>query len=222
MGSLTYYLDQCGQVMRLFDVPLHHRFHHLSNAGGGMDLRSLFQGTLAGTRPDQAVTFVDNHDTQPGQALQSWVSGWCKPLAYACILLRQEGVPCVFYGDLYGIPHDGIPPVAELPKLLLARKFCAWGQQTDYLDDPDTIGWVRRGEDTAMAVVLTDGPGGSKRMCTGAGMAGEIFVDLLGNRKERIQIPENGVADFPVSGGSVAVWIPERMAQRIAEAASAL
>ena len=222
LGSLTYYLDQCGQVMRLFDVPLHHRFHHLSNAGGGMDLRSLFQGTLAGTRPDQAVTFVDNHDTQPGQALQSWVSGWCKPLAYACILLRQEGVPCVFYGDLYGIPHDGIPPVAELPKLLLARKFCAWGQQTDYLDDPDTIGWVRRGEDAAMAVVLTDGPGGSKRMCTGAGMAGEIFVDLLGNRKERIQIPENGVADFPVSGGSVAVWIPERMAQRIAEAASAL
>ena len=53
-------------------------------------------------------------------------------------------------------------------------------------------------------------------------MAGEIIVDLLGNRKERIQIPENGVADFPVSGGSVAVWIPERMAQRIAEAASAL
>ena len=73
-----------------------------------------------------------------------------------------------------------------------------------------------------MAVVLTDGPGGSKRMCAGAGMAGEIFVDLLGNRKERIQIPENGVADFPVSGGSVAVWIPERMAQRIAEAVSAL
>lgn len=218
LGALTYYLDQCGQVMRLFDVPLHKRFHDLSNAGGNMDLRNLFQGTLAGTRPGQAVTFVDNHDTQPGQALQSWVSDWCKPLAYACILLRQEGVPCVFYGDLYGIPHDGIAPVEALPKLLLARKFCAWGQQTDYLDDPDTIGWVRKEEGIAMAVVLTDGPGGSKRMCVGAEMDGETFVDLLEGREERIRIPENGVADFPVSGGSVAVWVPEDTAERIAQA----
>lgn len=180
-----------------------------------MDLRELFRGTLAGERPGQAVTFVDNHDTQPGQALQSWVAAWCKPLAYACILLRQEGVPCVFYGDLYGIPHDRIEPVKALPKLLLARKYCACGQQTDYLDDPDTIGWVRRGEGSAMAVVLTDGPGGSKRMCVGAGMAGTVFVDLLGGRGERISVPENGTADFPVGGGSAAVWLPEDMARRI-------
>lgn len=215
LGTLTYYLDQCGQVMRLFDVPLHFQFHRLSGAGGSMDLRSLFQGTLAGTRPHQAVTFVDNHDTQPGQALQSWVSGWCKPLAYACILLRQEGIPCVFYGDLYGIPHDSIPPVEALPKLLLARKFCAHGTQTDYLDDPDIIGWVRQGEGSAMAVVLTDRSGGSKRMCAGAGMAGTVFVDLLGGQKERIVIPENGTVDFPVGGGSAAVWIPENTAETI-------
>ncbi len=222
-GALTHYLDQCGQVMRLFDVPLHFRFHHLSNAGGAMDLRELFRGTLTDARPGQAVTFVDNHDTQPGQALQSWVSGWCKPLAYACILLRQEGVPCVFYGDLYGIPHDNIQPVEALPRLLLARKYCAHGQQTDYLDDPDVIGWVRRSGDSAMAVVLTDGPGGSKRMCVGAGMAGVVFVDVLGGRDERITMPENGTADFPTSGGSVSVWVPEDMARRIAgelEAAS--
>ena len=213
--ALTGYLDQCGQVMRLFDVPLHFRFHHLSYAGGGMDLRELFRGTLSEIRPDQAVTFVDNHDTQPGQALQSWVSDWCKPLAYACILLRQEGVPCVFYGDLYGIPHDHIEPVKALPRMLLARKYCARGQQIDYLDDPDTIGWVRREEDSAMAAVLTDGPGGSRQMCVGAGMAGTVFVDLLGGREERILIPENGTAEFPVSGGCAAVWIPENMAQRI-------
>lgn len=215
LGALTYYLDQCGQVMRLFDVPLHYKFHHLSSAGGSMDLRSLFEGTLAGARPGQAVTFVDNHDTQPGQALQSWVSDWCKPLAYACILLRQEGVPCIFYGDLYGIPHDGISPVGALPKLLLARKFCAWGQQTDYLDDPDIIGWVRKGKDSAMAVVLTDGSGGSKRMCVGAEMAGQTFVDLLEGRAEHIQILENGVADFTVNGGSVAVWVSEGTAEQI-------
>ena len=180
-----------------------------------MDLRGLFQGTLTGARPHQAISFVDNHDTQPGQALQSWVSGWCKPLAYACILLRQEGIPCVFYGDLYGIPHDNIPPVEALPKLLLARKHCAHGQQTDYLDDADCIGWVRQGMGSALAVVLTDGAGGSKPMCVGAGLAGTVFVELLGSRSERILIPENGTAEFPVSGGSVAVWVPEATAEQI-------
>ena len=102
-----------------------------------------------------------------------------------------------------------------LPRLLLARKYCAHGPQTDYLDDPDMIGWVRQGEDSAMAVVLTDGPGGSKRMCVGAGMSGAVFVDVLGGRDEGVLIPENGTADFPVGGGSVAVWVPEDVAQRI-------
>ena len=37
-----------------------------------------------------AVTFVDNHDTQYGQSLQSFVDDWFKLLAYALILLRQE------------------------------------------------------------------------------------------------------------------------------------
>lgn len=220
--ALTRYLDQCGQVMGLFDVPLHFRFHHLSGAGGAMDLRELFRGTLTQERPAQAVSFVDNHDTQPGQALQSWVAQWCKPLAYACILLRQEGTPCVFYGDLYGIPHDGIPPVSALPALLLARKYCACGQQTDYLDSPDIIGWVRRGEGSAMAVVLTDGPGGSLEMCVGLDMAGRVFVELLKGRAESVAIPENGNAVFPVNGGSAAVWVPEETAGRIGGELAAL
>ena len=89
------------------------------------------------------------------------------------------------------------------------------GQQIDYLDNPDTIGWVRQGQDCAMAVVLTDGPAGSKQMCVGAGMAETIFVDLLGGREEQILIPENGMADFPVNGGSVSVWLPQDMARLI-------
>ena len=69
-----------------------------------------------------------------------------------------------------------------------------------------------------MAVALTDGPGSSKRMCTGAEMSGAVFVDLLGGRNDRILIPENGTADFPVNGGSVAVWVPESMAEQIRQA----
>lgn len=54
-------------------------------------MRRIFEGTLTDVRPEYAVTFVDNHDTQPGQALESFVQAWFKPLAYALILLRDDG-----------------------------------------------------------------------------------------------------------------------------------
>lgn len=42
------------------------------------------------------MTLVANHDTQPLQALEAPVEPWFKPLAYALILLRENGVPSVF------------------------------------------------------------------------------------------------------------------------------
>lgn len=62
------------------------------------------------THPTNAVTFVDNHDSQPHEALESWVDDWFKQSAYALILLRRDGYPVVFYGDYYGI--EGPTPVA--------------------------------------------------------------------------------------------------------------
>ena len=78
--------------MSVFDVPLHFRFHDASRSGGNYDLRRLLDGTLMHQRPIQAVTFVDNHDTQPLQALESVVEPWFKPLAYAAILLRRRAI----------------------------------------------------------------------------------------------------------------------------------
>lgn len=214
LQALLNYLDKCGQVMCLFDVPLHFNFSRASSCGGNFDMRKIFDGTLVSTRPERAVTFVDNHDTQPGQALQSWVQGWFKPLAYALILLRQEGTPCVFYGDRCGIPHDGINPVGkQLDALLLARRDRAWGEQTDYFNDANIIGWTRAGDaahpGSGLAVVLSDGPGGKKTMCMGTSFSGVRFVDLLENCREEVAIGEDGRGDFPVNGGSVSVWVPQ-------------
>ena len=164
------------------------------------------QGTqeLVSREPGYAVTFVDNHDTQPGQALESWIPGWFKPLAYALILLREEGTPCVFFGDLFGIPHDNIPAVRELETLLHLRRDKGWGEQRDYFDHPNVIGWTRG---SGMAVVLCNGDDGWKRMRIG--YPGETFVDALGNRSEEIVIGPDGWADFTVNGGSVSVWVPK-------------
>ena len=211
--SLIHYLDESGLVMRLFDVPLHFHFVQASSSNGCFDMSRIFDGTLTAERPDRAVTFVDNHDAQPGQALASWVQGWFKPLAYAMILLRREGIPCVFYGDYYGVPHDQIGPVgAQLDALLRLRRDAAYGEQIDYFDDYNIVGWTRLGEEdrpgSGCAVILTDGPGGSKNMCMGARFAGCAFRDALGNQKQTIVLDESGSAAFSVGGGSVSVWVP--------------
>lgn len=99
VDALLYYLDDNKEVNSLFDVPLHDHFKIASESNGYYDMRNIFENTLLDRRPSKAVTFVDNHDTEPGQALESWIQPWFKPLAYAMIMFRSVGTPCIFYGD---------------------------------------------------------------------------------------------------------------------------
>ncbi len=218
VNKLNHYLDVVDHNMSLFDVPLHYKFYQASKAHGNYDLRNIFNDTLVAVDPMHAVTFVDNHDTQPGQALESFVEDWFKPMAYAMILLRQSGYPCLFYGDYHGISHDGVPSKKKVLGILLKqRKLRAYGPQHDYLDDPNVIGWTREGDadhkGSGLAVVLSDGTGGTKRMYVGRQHAGEFFSDVMGNAKYNIRIDDDGCGDFYVNRGDVAVWIKKNTAK---------
>lgn len=97
-----------------------------------------------------------------GQSLESWIDDWFKPLAYSMILLRKDGLPCVFYGDMYGIEYKNIKSKKNILEILLnVRKYFAYGIQNDYFDNPNIIGWTRQGDadhiDSGVAVLLTNG-----------------------------------------------------------------
>lgn len=87
--------------------PLHYNFHWASKAGSDYDMGSILNKTLVKENPLLAVTIVENHDTQPLQSLESLVESWFKPLAYAIILLRDQGYPCVFCADYDGAHYKG-------------------------------------------------------------------------------------------------------------------
>lgn len=212
VNVLQDYINANESELSLFDAPLHFNFHNCSKAHGNYDLRTILDGTLVKVNPMKAVTFVDNHDSQPGQSLESWVEDWFKPMAYAIILLRQEGYPCVFYGDYKGIPTAKIKSKKrELDKLMKLRKNQAYGAQHDYFDDPNCIGWTREGDEehknSGMAVVISDGTGGTKHMYIGRQFAGCHFADAMGNAKYNIKIDEEGFGDFYVNRDAVAVWV---------------
>lgn len=204
LGELLEYLEHSQYRMSLFDVPLHYRFEKASLSDNSYPLCDILKNSLVSAKQEYAVTFVDNHDTQHDQPLYSWVQGWFKPLAYALILLRQEGTPCVFYGDLYGVPQYSIPKVRELENLLRARKDYAQGEQRDYFDHDNVIGWTR-GE--TMAVVMSNGHEGWKDMTLGT--PGQVFVDMLGNRQEEVIIGSDGKGRFTCNGRGVSLWIPK-------------
>lgn len=212
LSACQIFLENVDFKVNLFDVPLHYKFLEASKAGAEFDLTTIFEDTLVGMYPEHAVTFVDNHDTQPNESLESWVEDWFKQSAYALILLRKDGHPCIFYGDYFGIggeePHEG--KAEAIDPLLYARYHKAYGEQEDYFDDANLIGWVRLGcaeiERSGCAVLISNRDEGEKRMFVGEERAGEVWVDLTGTRDENISIEENGFATFLVNGGSVSVW----------------
>ncbi len=223
VDKLLHYIELTEGRMQLIDSPLHYNFHRASNTGKDFDLRTLSHDTLLDRNPLYSISFVDNHDTQPLQALESTVEDWFKPLAYAYIMLRKDGIPCISFFAMYGATYsaydkDGnehyieLKPTPDLDKFLHLRKNIAYGEQHDYFDHGNTIGWTREGNEEhghGMAVIMSNGDEGFKEMYVGQHHAGKTFVDYLNNKEDRITINENGLAVFPVHGGSVSVYIPE-------------
>jgi len=221
VGILQNYIDATGNRIQLFDVPLHYNFHAASRKGVEYDLRAIFDNTLVKVKPELAITFVDNHDTQPMQSLESSVDHWFKPHAYALILLRQEGIPCVFYPTIYGAKYWGkaengdveieLPVIACAETMMMVRKNLSYGVQRDYFDDPVLIGWTREGIDdrpgSGCAVILTTGAANTKRMEVGKRHAGKVFKDICGHCNEEVLIDMDGFGVFLVKDGSVSVWI---------------
>lgn len=222
LEDMQHFIDVTGAQLSLFDAPLHRNLFEAGKQGKDYNLQCIFDNTLVAAQPSLAVTLVGNHDTQPLQLLEAPVADWFKPLAYALILLREGGYPCVFYPDLYGAEYTGkgsdgndctitLPPVPHLDQLMQARKELAYGAQRDYLDHPNCIGWTREGHDehaqSGCAVLLSNGDNGQKRMEIGTRHAGQRFHDLLGNSEGEVTVGDDGWADFYCPAGSLSVWV---------------
>lgn len=212
MPTIESYLSEVDYELDVFDVPLHFKFHAASYDAANFDMGQLFNDTIVSKYPLNAVTFVENHDSQPNQSLESYVKQWFKPLAYAAILLRKDGYPCIFYGDYYGTLGDNqIKPMADiLDKLMGLRQNHAYGRQDDYLDHKHVIGWVRLGDKEhpkGCVVIMTSTEAGEKTMNVGEMHKGEIWIDALGHTDAEVEIDEKGNGTFLVNDGSVSVYI---------------
>ncbi len=203
LRALHHYLMMSEYKLNLFDVPLHYNFHEASLKPYSYDMRNIFQNTLVQNQSDYAVSFVDNHDTQKGQSLESWVDNWFKLHAYALILLRNKGLPTVFYGDLFGMKNG--EKVEQLDTLLKVRKIMIEEESLDYFDESECIGWTFPNENK-IAVIMSNGKKRLKQMYMGKDMANKKMINVL-NANDHLIVDEHGIAMFVADEMSVSVYV---------------
>lgn len=192
--DLKEYLEDSDRCMRLFDVPLHFKLQQASLQPANYDMHQLFDHTITQDDPGLSCPFVDNHDTQPGQALESWVADDFKARAYASILLRDAQAPFVFYGDLWGIPHDGKDPIAYLREMTWIRAHLLGDDLVDMNDDDhQKMCWLVRG-DHPLFVIWTGADWKQKDILEPT-LAGKTFVDVC-DPSHLVPVAEDGAASF--------------------------
>ncbi len=213
INALSMYLENVGYSVDLFDVPLHYNLFEASKNGKNYNLCYLLKDTLVEKHPNYAVTFVDNHDSQKGSSLESEIEDWFKPSAYALILLMKDGYPCIFYGDYYGIKRKNSRHRTIINILTQVRCRYAHGEQINYFDHPNTVGFIRMGDEkhprSGLALLISNGEDGVKNMHAGVNRAGETWYDITGNSPQKVTIDKDGNADFYVKGCTFSAWIKE-------------
>ena len=95
--------------------------------------------------------------------------------------------------------------------LLKVRKYYAYGEQYDYFNHRNVIGFTRLGDyehpNSGLAVVMSDERGGCIQMNVGKKLANSVFYDCTGNLSEPVYVDSEGNGIFYCNDGSVSVWI---------------
>ncbi|KAJ7284988.1 glycoside hydrolase family 13 protein [Mycena rebaudengoi] len=208
LETLNWFCHTSGHFeTAFFDVPVHMNFHQASILRERYDLRTILNNTVVKAKPKDAVTFVK------GQSLESWVENGFKIHSYAIILLRQDGHPCVFYGDLYPNEECYDERISrDLTLIIEARKKFAHGPCVDYFQERNCIGFVRKGDSKHLgcAVLLSNKEEADNyvhtiRMFVGRSQAGSVFRSVM-SQQGHIDIDVDGWGDFSCPAGSVEVW----------------
>ncbi|HHW12164.1 MAG TPA: DUF1939 domain-containing protein, partial [Firmicutes bacterium] len=213
---LINYINAVGSDhLNVFDFPLHNYFLNLANYGGKVnDMRDLARVGLVNhpVYRDRAVTFADNHDTNRDNEA-SGVHRY-KYQAYAYILTREHGTPCIWWKDYYVFGmKEGIK------KLLLARKNYAYGKghEVPEANDEDVYCYVREGipgTGTGLVLLLSDGTAGGEQIVIkriNSRQPNTTFYDLTGNVDGTVTTDPEGYGEFEVrmsEGEGWSVWVP--------------
>jgi len=206
VSYLTDYVARTGGRTSLFDFPLHNLFVAMSAGNGSWDMQGLKNAGFTNADGVHSVSFVDNHDTD--KSTSTVVN--LKMLAYAYILLREKGYPCVFYKDYYTYNLG-----AQIKTLMGIRQTSALGAGAEYpsADTPDYYAYSRAGDGTTAAghkglmLVLNDSNASITTKQLTSPFKNATLTDKTGNYPGTVTTNGSGMGTFPVKARSWSVWV---------------
>ena len=209
LTSINTFMDN---PVSAFDFPLHYELKGLCDSYG-YSLRNLANaGSVIQDTPEQAVTFVDNHDTirDPNNAINN-----DKLLAYSFIL-SHEGYPSVFWMDWYnsGLAMSGTSNgIAAL--VAAHEKYAGGATQVLYADDNLYI-MQRTGSGSQPGLVYVLNNLGNawngitvQTQWTNAEFQPAAYGGQDASRPDDKTTAEDGRADFWASPRGWAVYVPQ-------------
>jgi alpha-amylase len=192
-----------------FDFPLRFMLAQMCNRSGPFDMSFLDHAGLAGANPFNAVTFVEDHDTdsKPDQAIF-----FNKALAYAYIL-TSEGYPCVFYKD-YSTDAGCYGMKGVIDPLIFIHEKIAAGPTVQRFKDANLFAYERTGgshlltvlnndEQNGRTITVDTGFGGSLVLHDYTGHSGDIQTDNNGRATITVPRNQNGLGYVCYSRGGI-------------------
>lgn len=193
--TLNWWVWTSGMAGRcnVFDFSLRFALAAMCSNPSRWDMRQLDHAGLTGISPGQAVTFIENPDTDRNSPVVM-----NKLLAYA-YLLTAEGYPCVFYRD-YSTDRDcyGLKPTID--NLIWIHENLAFGTTTTRFADFQSIVYERQAHPNLL-VGLNNDSGGPRTVhvqtALGAGVQLHDYtghagaVSTAGDGTVTIAIPPN-------------------------------
>jgi hypothetical protein len=178
-----------------FDFPLKFVLNSMCSNPGGFNMADMDHVGLAGISPLNAVTFVENHDTDLNAGEKIVIN---KMLGYAYIL-TSEGYPCVYYRD-YSEDKNcfGLKPLID--NLIWIHEKLAAGPTQERWKDFNVFAYERLGG-AHLLVGLNNDPDNSRTISVATGFGSNVALhdysghspDVVtdGNGSVTITIPRN-------------------------------
>lgn len=180
---------------KAFDFP---NLFQMRDAFQQNNLRILQTGDMLWkTNPNDAVTFVANHDTDREPVIENRY----KLLAYAFIL-THPGYPCIFYSD-----YENVAYTSKLEDLILINRTLATGDLNVLFVDADEYIAERKGvgNNPGMIIYINTSTSEKSRE-TKTSWNSKDLHDYTKNIKSSVSTNTGGFATLKVAANSYSVW----------------
>jgi hypothetical protein len=169
-----------------FDFPLKFALNQMCNNPGGFNMADLDHMGLAGISPMNAVTFVENHDTDLNGEEKIVIN---KMLGYAYIL-TSEGYPCVYYRD-YSTDANcfGLKPLID--NLVWIHEKLASGSTEQRWKDFNVFAYERVGG-PRLLVGLNNDPNNSRTITVATGFGSNVSLHDYSGHSPDVVTDGNG------------------------------